>query len=71
VNVIAVGAVIGIVAVILGGKFVAPLLYQTSARDPLVITGVSVTLILVAIAACIVPSWRAMRVDAAVALRSE
>jgi ABC-type antimicrobial peptide transport system permease subunit len=71
VRVIVFGAIIGIAVVLLGAKFVAPLLYQTSARDPFVITGVSATLVVVAIAACIVPAWRAMRVDAAVALRSE
>jgi predicted permease len=71
VKVIAVGAVIGIAVVLLGGKFVTPLLYKVSARDPLIIAGVSGTLVGVAIAACVVPAWRAMRVDAAVALRSE
>ena len=71
VKVIALGAAIGIGAVLLGAKFVAPLLYQISPRDPLVIAGVSVTLIVVAVSACVVPAWRAMRVDAAVALRSE
>ena len=71
VRVIALGAAIGIIVVVLGAKFVAPLLYQISPRDPLVIAGVSATLIVVAIAACVVPAWRAMRVDAAVALRSE
>jgi len=71
VTVIALGAAIGVVVVMLGAKFVAPLLYQISPRDPVVIVGVSATLIVVAIAACVVPAWRAMRVDAVVALRAE
>ena len=71
VRVIAFGAAIGIGAVLLGGKFVAPLLYQISPRDPLVIVAVATTLIGVAMTACLIPAWRAMRVDAAVALRSE
>jgi putative ABC transport system permease protein len=71
VKVIVIGAAIGIAVVISSAKFVTPLLYDVSARDPLVIAGVSATLVAVAIVACIVPAWRATRVDAAVALRSE
>jgi len=47
------------------------LLYKIPARDPLVLTVVSGTLLLSAVAACVVPAWRATRVDAVVALRSE
>jgi predicted lysophospholipase L1 biosynthesis ABC-type transport system permease subunit len=71
VSVIALGALIGIGVVLIGAKFVAPLLYQISPRDPLVLAGVSASMIVVAAAACVIPAWRAMRVDAAVALRSE
>jgi len=71
VRVIVLGSVFGVVTVLLGGKFVTPLLYHVSARDPVIIGGVAVTLVVVAVAACLVPAWRAMRVDAAVALRSE
>jgi ABC-type antimicrobial peptide transport system permease subunit len=71
VRVIAVGSVLGVGAVLLGGKFVTPMLYQVSSRDPVVIGGVAATLVIVAVAACLVPAWRAMRVDAAVALRSD
>jgi ABC-type antimicrobial peptide transport system permease subunit len=71
VRVIVVGSLLGVAGVFLGGKFVTPLLYQVSSRDPVVIGGVAATLVVVAIVACIVPAWRAMRVDAAVALRSE
>jgi putative ABC transport system permease protein len=71
VRVVAIGAAVGIAVVLIGGKFVTPLLYQISARDPSVIAGVALTLIVVAVAACLIPAIRATRVDAAVALRSD
>jgi predicted permease len=71
VRVILFGALIGAGLVLLGGRFVAPLLYHVSARDPAVILGVGVTLLLVAVVACVIPAFRAMRVDTAIALRSE
>ena len=71
VRVVAYGAAIGIVAVLAGGKFVTPLLYQVSAHDPIVVGGVAAILVVVAVVACVVPAARAMRVDAAVALRAD
>jgi putative ABC transport system permease protein len=64
---IALGAVIALVA----GKWVAPLLFDVSPKDPPVIAGVIVTLLVVALAASWVPALRASRVDPNEALRAD
>ena len=66
-----VGLVLGVVAALLAGRFIADLLYETSPRDPGIIATVATILALVAAAAAIVPSWRASRVDPVTALRAE
>jgi putative ABC transport system permease protein len=71
VGVTAVGAVIGVAAAVAGGQFVQSLLYEVSARDPLVFATVAATLLAVAAVATLVPAWRATRVDPVVALRAE
>ena len=67
-------AVIGLlfgaaIAFVAGGK-IAPLLFHVSPRDPAVFLGVALSLIVVAVAASVVPAWRAARTDPVVALRS-
>jgi predicted permease len=47
------------------------MLYETKALDPLVFAAVAATLLLVAIFACVVPAWRASRLDPMQALRAE
>jgi ABC-type antimicrobial peptide transport system permease subunit len=47
------------------------MLYETRPLDPAVFLLVSVVLVLVAGAACMVPAWRAARLDPMQALRTE
>jgi len=62
------GVVIGVVAAASGSPLLAALLYGVSPRDPIVFTGIPLLLMAIALAACVVPSWRASRMDPLVAL---
>jgi predicted permease len=66
-----VAVVLGAAVVLYAGRWVEPLLFDTSPRDPLVIIGIGVGLLLVAGAASLIPALRASRVDPAVALRAD
>jgi ABC-type antimicrobial peptide transport system permease subunit len=68
--IVAVGLVIGLAAALAAAKVVGNFL-TVSATDPLTYLIVSATLTFVALAACYIPSRRAMRVDPMVALRYE
>jgi ABC-type lipoprotein release transport system permease subunit len=46
-------------------------LFETSATDGRVLAGISVLMVIVAIAASVVPAWRAARVDPNEALRAD
>jgi len=65
------GVLLGLGGTLAFTRFLRSLLYQTSGHDPWVLAAVIVTLLLTALAACIVPSVRATRVDVARLLRSE
>jgi ABC-type lipoprotein release transport system permease subunit len=67
----AVGIAIGIAMALWLGRYVEPLLFETSARDPGVFAAGAVMLLGVAAAATLVPSRRAQRIDAIEALRVE
>ena len=71
VRVAAVGVAIGLVVVLAAGRLVESLLFETSPRDPLVLGGVAVVLVVVATAASLLPGLRATRADPNVALRAE
>jgi ABC-type antimicrobial peptide transport system permease subunit len=47
------------------------ILYGVAPRDPIVLGGVIALLTLIAAAACLVPAWRATRIDPLIAIRSE
>ena len=63
------GLLLGLVASAGVAHLIQSMLYGTPALDPAVFIVVSVTLLLVASAACAVPAWRASRLDPVIALR--
>ncbi len=65
------GVVLGMGGTLALTRFVRSLLYETSAQDPWVLAAVGVVLITTSLAACIIPSLRATRVDVSRLLRSE
>ena len=65
------GIVIGAAIALASARWIKPLLFEVSPRDPIVYAIVTSVLLAVAIAASLVPARRAARVDPNVALRSE
>jgi predicted permease len=65
------GLALGVALALTLGRFVEPLLFQTSPRDLGVFVIVTATLLAFAVLASLVPTWRATRVDPLVALRTE
>jgi predicted permease len=66
-----VGAAVGIGVAVGLTRFMASMLYGVHANDPATLIAVTMLLGLIALAACFVPSRRAMKVDPMVALRHE
>src|SRR5262249_31693506 len=58
---VSVGVVAGAVAALIAAKWVKPLLFDVSPRDPAVVVGVSVLLVGVGMAASWIPARRASR----------
>jgi putative ABC transport system permease protein len=65
------GIGLGLVLALVAGRSMQTLLYGVSAADPLTFVSVAVMLALVALAASLVPAWRATRVNPVVALKTE
>ncbi|HEY2375701.1 MAG TPA: ADOP family duplicated permease [Gemmatimonadaceae bacterium] len=65
------GIVIGGTIALVAGRFIAPLLYRVSPKDPLIYVLATLTLLGVAVLASLVPASRATRVDPNVALRAD
>jgi ABC-type antimicrobial peptide transport system permease subunit len=65
------GVAIGIAVAALASRLMRTLLYGVTPGDPLTYLAVAVGLSLVAVAASLVPAWRATRVDPVVALKTE
>jgi predicted permease len=67
---VGIGSVIGLAGAGAGARYVQNQLFGVTPGDPLTFAVVSITLLVVAIAACLIPARRAMRVDPMRALRS-
>jgi predicted permease len=65
------GGVAGLAVALAASNLVAPLLFQTSPRDPAVMTSVMAIVTVIALVAALLPARRAVRVDPIVALRSD
>jgi len=67
----AAGVAIGLVIALWAGRFIAPLLFDTSPRDAGVLVGGATTLLAVSVLASAIPALRAKRVNPIEALRSD
>jgi ABC-type antimicrobial peptide transport system permease subunit len=66
-----VGIAAGVLAAIMGTRFLSSLLFGVTATDPVTFGGISILMILTAAIACYVPARRATRVDPLIALRQD
>src|SRR5437762_13455123 len=71
VRIAALGAGIGAVVALAGGRVLSSLLYGVSPRDPLVLLGAALIPVVVAAVASYLPARRAAKVDPVLALRYE
>ena len=68
---VAIGLAVGLVGAFATGNWLRGQLFGVTPTDGATYAGAATCLILAALAACVIPAWRAARVDPAVALRSE
>jgi ABC-type antimicrobial peptide transport system permease subunit len=66
-----IGLAVGAAGALALGRWAAPMLFDTSPRDPLVIGGVAMVLLVTAVGASLIPALRASRTDPATALRAD
>jgi putative ABC transport system permease protein len=65
------GAAIGAAGALALGRFLSSLIYDVRPSDPITFLAVAILLAAVALLACVIPAYRATKVDPMVALRYE
>jgi ABC-type antimicrobial peptide transport system permease subunit len=68
---LAIGSVAGLVLGVLATRVLSHIVYQATPKDPLVLTGVLLTMVVLGLAAAWIPARRAMAVDPMVLLRED
>jgi ABC-type antimicrobial peptide transport system permease subunit len=68
---LAIGSAAGLLLGILAGKVLAYIVYQANPRDPLVLGGVVLAMLLLGLVATWIPAQRALSVDPLILLREE
>lgn len=68
---LAIGSIAGVVLGVLGARVLAFIVYQASPKDPLVLFGVTATMLILGMLASWIPARRALAVDPLVLLRDE
>ena len=68
---LAIGLTLGLAGAFGVGKLLRNILFQTGAADPLTLVSITFLLIIVAMFACLWPSWQATRLNPVTALRYE
>ncbi|MEO7996323.1 MAG: ABC transporter permease [Gemmatimonadaceae bacterium] len=70
-SIAAAGLALGVVGAFALGRVTRSLLFDVSPTDPIIYVTVGMSIIVVALLACLIPAQRAMRVDPLVAIRSD
>jgi ABC-type antimicrobial peptide transport system permease subunit len=71
INLLAFGSAVGLLLGILASRVLASIVYQATPRDPLVLAGVVIAMVLLGLVATWIPAQRALSVDPLVLLREE
>ena len=66
-----IGLILGVAASALATQLLRSMLYGTQPLDPAAFAGAAAMLMAVAVMACLIPAWRASRIDPIQALRTE
>ena len=67
---VAAGLVIGIIGSLLTARLIQGLLFRVPGNDPLTLVAVLALMTVVGVVACLVPAFRAARIDPGMALRA-
>ena len=68
---LAIGSIAGVALGVLGARVLAFIVYQATPKDPLVLFGVTATMLILGLIASLIPARRALAVDPLVLLRDE